>query len=126
MKFISPEHRHFCEECLAHSKSKDCYHQALFYTLGICPDTRTHVHDIFDFNKDRIKLDVFEREWQTSGSHKVCLMAFNLWNGYDNGRETTPENLFNSDYAPYFYGATLIRFEHDSLIKSNPDKGMCK
>ena len=121
MKFISLEHKRFCNECLSHSKGKDCYHQALFYTLGVCPDTRTHIHDIFDFKNDCIKLDTLNEGWQTSGSEKVCILAFNLWNGYEQGRDSTPENLFNCEFAPYFFEASQLRFEHTSLLKVNQE-----
>lgn len=123
MKFISQEHKSFCNECLMQSRSQDCYHQALFYTLGVCPDTRLHIHDIFDFKNDHIKLDAIEQEWQTSGSQKVCLMAFNMWNGFNKENETTPNDLFNCEYSSYFFEATKLRFEHASLMKANMDKG---
>lgn len=123
MKYISQEHKKFCNECLQHSKRQDCYHQALFYTLGVCSDTRRHINDIFDFKSDGIKLDALEKDWQTSGSEKVCLMAFNMWNGFDKEKETTPSNLFNYEYSPYFFEATKLRFEHTSLNKPNQEKG---
>lgn len=123
MKFISNEHKQFCHECLSESKTQDCYHQALFYTLGVCPDIRLHIHDIFDFKDDHIKLSCLEKGWQTSGSQKACLMAFNMWNGFNKESETTPDNLFNCEYSPYFFEAINLRFEHTSLMKSSIDKG---
>lgn len=126
MRFISQEHKDFCNECLRQSKRQDCYHQALFYTLGVCFDTRNHIKDIFNFENDCIQLDALEKGWQTSGSEKVCLMAFNMWNGFEKSGETTPNNLFNSEYSTAFFEATKLRFEHASLMKSNQNKEYLK
>ena len=51
--------------------------------------------------------------WQTSGTVKVCNLAFNLWNGFaEEGRERfcTPEELFCCGYAPYFMEGTKLRY----------------
>ena len=51
--------------------------------------------------------------WQTSGTVKVCHLAFNLWNGYtekENGRYFTPDELFCCEYAPYFVEGIKVRY----------------
>ena len=51
--------------------------------------------------------------WQTSGTVKVCHLAFNLWNGYaEEGRERffTPEELFCCEFAPYFMEGIKVRY----------------
>ena len=50
---------------------------------------------------------------QTSGTVKVCHLAFNLWNGFtEEGRENlyTPEELFCCGYAPYFMEGIKLRY----------------
>ena len=82
MLFESKEHHQFYLECMEKSTKNDTYHRALFYTLGINPDTRRNIHEIYDFKTNRINLNVLRNGWQTSGSYQVCLFAFNLFNGY--------------------------------------------
>lgn len=113
MYFKGKEHRGFFMECMERSKVDDSYHRAFFYTVGICNDTRKHVNDIFDFSDDSIKLDALEKGWQTSGSSKVCLLAFNLWNGFvasNDEQSSTPYELFNCEFAPYFYEALKLKY----------------
>ncbi len=38
--FINEEHKKFYSMMLEKSKNMDCYHEVLFYTLGINPDAR--------------------------------------------------------------------------------------
>ena len=113
MLFESKEHREFYIECLEQSTKYDTYHIALFYTLGINPDTRRNIHEIYDFKANRINLNALRKGWQTSGSYQVCLLAFNLFNGYTpktQASRSTPYELFNSMEAPYFMQAIKIKF----------------
>lgn len=51
--------------------------------------------------------------WQTSGTVRVCQLAFNLWNGYSGerqGDEFTPNDLFCCEFAPYFMEGIKIRY----------------
>ena len=51
--------------------------------------------------------------WQTSGTVKVCHLAFNLWNGFtEEGKENlfTPDELFCCGYAPYFMEGIKLRY----------------
>ena len=78
MLFESKEHHQFYLKCMEQSTKNDTYHRALFYTLGINPDTRRNIHEIYDFKTNLIHLNVLRKGWQTSGSYQVCLLAFNL------------------------------------------------
>lgn len=60
----------------------DVYHQSLFYTLTIDKDCREHINDLYDFNRNSIKLSGLDKSWHTSGSINTALMGFNLFNGY--------------------------------------------
>lgn len=111
MQFVDSEHKRFYLECMSHAKREDSYHKAVFYTLGINSDTRNHVHDVFDFKNDRIKPEGLHDEWQTSGSLKTTLFAFNMWNGYaDESMPSTPYDLFCCDSAPYFFEAIKLKY----------------
>ncbi|WP_396135573.1 DUF6075 family protein, partial [Faecalibacillus intestinalis] len=46
----------------------DVYHQSLFYTLTIDKDCREHINDLYDFNRNSIKLSGLDKSWHTSGS----------------------------------------------------------
>ena len=78
----------FCDFVRERSTKYDTYHIALFYTLGINPDTR-NIHEIYDFKANRINLNALRKGWQTSGSYQVCLLAFNLFNGYAKEGDTS-------------------------------------
>lgn len=113
MLFESKEHHQFYLECMEKSTKNDTYHRALFYTLDINPDTRRNIHEIYDFKTNRINLNVLRNGWQTSGSYQVCLLAFNLFNGYTpktQANRSTPYELFNSVDAPYFMQAIKLKY----------------
>ena len=91
----------------------DCYHRAFFYVMGIAGETRRNINAMFDFKTDCIKPEGMHAGWQTSGTVKVCHLAFNLWNGYaEEGREKlfTPEELFCCEFAPYFMEGIKARY----------------
>lgn len=121
MQFVDSEHKRFYIECMRHAKREDSYHKAVFYTLGISPDTRCHIHDVFDFDNDRIKLEGLNEGWQTSGSLKTTLFAFNMWNGYaDESLPSTPYDLFCCDSAPYFFEAVKLKYpEYCPAVNKN-------
>ena len=122
--FISKEHEKFYYEKLEQVRRKDCYHMALCYCLGINGDTRNNVDRIYDFSSGLVKPECIFEPWQTSGSLKVCRMAFNL---YCNGAPSMDlyktkdkkmeeqshynvEDIFCSSYAPFFWQAIQIRY----------------
>ncbi len=113
VKFTDDKHQEFYIAMMARVKRNDCYHRAFFYVIGLTDDTRRHIKDLFDFEEDGIKPEGLEKGWQTSGSSRICRMAFNLWGGYVEGgaeAETTPDNLFACSFAPYFVEGLKLRF----------------
>ena len=72
-----------------------------------------NIGKMFDFKRDCIIPEGMHGGWQTSGTVKVCHLAFNLWNGFtEEGRENfyTPEELFCCGYAPYFMEGIKLRY----------------
>ncbi len=113
IKFCGAEHRDFFMKSMMKCRSNDCYHRAFIYVMGISPDTRKNISQLFDFKEDCIKPEGLWEGWQTSGTTKVCCLAFNLWSGYtEEGRERyyTPEELFCSKFAPLFMEGVKLRF----------------
>ncbi|MEY8483694.1 DUF6075 family protein [Lachnospiraceae bacterium 48-21] len=113
IRFRNAAHREFFVEMMGKSKVNDCYHRAFFYVMGIASETRQNINAMFDFKHDWIEPDGMHGGWQTSGTVKVCHLAFNLWNGYtEEGRERdfTPEELFCCEFAPYFMEGIKIRY----------------
>lgn len=91
----------------------NCYHRAFFYVMGIASETRANINQMFNFKEDCIEPEGMHGGWQTSGTVKVCHLAFNLWNGYaEEGRERyfTPEELFCCEFAPYFMEGIKVRY----------------
>ena len=90
-----------------------CYHRAFFYVMGIAPETRSNIRQMFDFKQDCIEPDGMHGGWQTSGTVRVCRLAFNLWNGYtdpEHSNAYSPEDLFCCEFAPYFMEGVKIRY----------------
>ena len=113
IRFRNKEHRDFFLEMMMRSRVKDCYHKTFFYVMGIAKETRQNIHAMFDFREDCIKPEGMHGGWQTSGTVRVCHLAFNLWNGYtEEGKEEyfTPEELFCCEFAPYFMEGIRVRY----------------
>lgn len=113
IKFTSKQHKNFYKEMLQKSGNSDSYHRAFFYCIGISDTTRRNAGRIFDFEQDRIKPDGLHEGWQTGGTVRLTRLAFNLWNGYvEPGEErmSSPYEIFDCNYAPYFYVAIRLRY----------------
>lgn len=113
IKFTSKEHESFYKTMLQKSGNSDSYHRAFFYCIGISDTMRRNVGRIFDFEQDRIKPEGLHEGWQTGGTVRITRLAFNLWNGYmEQGEEhmSTPYEMFDCSYAPYFYEAIKLRY----------------
>ncbi len=113
IRFRNAAHRDFFLESMMKCKVNDCYHRAFFYVMGIAEETRKNINSMFDFKTDCIEPEGMHAGWQTSGTVKVCHLAFNLWNGYaEEGREKlfTPEELFCCEFAPYFMEGIKVRY----------------
>lgn len=113
MIFESETHKYFYFNTMKQISSKDAYHKALIYLIGSTATTRAHFADIYNLLKDEIQLDCFHNEWQTSGTERICRLAFNLFNGTTNSTDYilfTPYYLFGYDLDDIFMQAIQIRF----------------
>lgn len=117
MLFLDPAHQAFFEQAIVTEQAEtDPSRKALFYCLGLTPDTREHINDLYNFTRHIIKDVGLRARWQTKVTRKVCNLAFNLYNGF-HGRsgcylvDYTPWRLFDTDLRPYFYQAIDIRYE---------------
>lgn len=113
VRFVDSEHERFYMNMLKRADRQDAYHRAFFYTAGIADETRRYIHDVFDFADRRIKPEGLEQPWQTGSTSRLCRLAFNLWNGWTedgNERLSTPYELFDCTYAPFFLEAIRMRY----------------
>ena len=113
IKFTSKEHENFYKEMIQKSGNSDSYHRAFFYCIGISDTGRRNVKRVFDFEQDRIIPEGLHEGWQTGGTVRLTRLAFNLWNGYvEQGEESmsSPYEIFDCNYAPYFYEAIRLRY----------------
>jgi len=111
--FRSKAHRDFFLEMMIKCKVNDSYHRAFFYVMGIADGTRANINQMFDFKQDCINPDGMHGGWQTSGTVRVCHLAFNLWNGYTEKERKdnfTPYDLFCCEFAPYFIEGIKVRY----------------
>lgn len=110
--FASDQHRKFFERNIARGRP-DGYHKALFYLLGVSDETRRHIEDLFDFAEDAIRPEGLTAGWQTSGTGRLCRLAFNLWNGYmehEQEQSYTPYDLFACGFARYMAEGIRLRY----------------
>lgn len=113
IRFASKEHENFFFTMLKKAGKTDSYHAAFFYCVGISDTTRRNVERIFDFKEGVIKPEGLHEGWQTGGSVRLTRLAFNLWNGYaEPGEErlSTPYEMFDCGYAPYFFEAIRLKY----------------
>lgn len=121
IKFYDHKHLDFFTEIseeikiARHIDELDSYQKSLVYSLGLLPDCRNHIDEIYDISANEIKLEVLRAGWQTSGSTRITLFAFNLWNSYS--PEDAPESVFVSSLfagdphlMPYLFEAIRLRF----------------
>lgn len=113
IKFASKEHEEFFHSMLKKCGTADACYQAFFYCVGISGTARTNVRQLFDFGARQIKPEGLHEGWQTGGTARLTRLAFNLWNGYVEegaGRMSTPYEIFDCGYAPYFYESIRLRY----------------
>ena len=113
IRFKSKEHEQFYYAMLEKSGNTDSYHRAFFYVMGIADEMRGNIQSLFDFKEHMIKPEGLHAGWQTSGTRRACLMAFNLWNGYTEEKresDSTPYDLFACEFAPYFFEGVKLRY----------------
>lgn len=99
--FKDIEHEQFYEGNLRMVNiPQDSYHKSLFYTLGLSPQTRQHIKDLYDHQDNCIRLEGLQEGWQTGTTLKITRLAFNLFNGFTGDSELNPDRPRN--YSPYF------------------------
>lgn len=119
MIYRDPAHQAFYEQAIVTEQAEnDPSRKALFYCLGLLPETREHINDLYNFTQHVTKDVGLRARWQTKETRKVCNLAINLYNGY-HGRsgcylvDYTPWRLFDTPLRPYFYQAIDIRYPND-------------
>jgi hypothetical protein len=132
IRFANKEHEAFYFDMLAATRNNDTFHKAFFYTMGISAETRSHIRSLFDFKEDIIKPEGLSAAWQTGSTQRLCRLAFNLWNGWTeerNENRSTPYELFDCGFAPYFFEAIRLRYpeycksmEHPALHFSRSER----
>lgn len=119
MIFLDSAHQAFFEQAIAAEQAEaEPARKALFYCLGLTPQTREHINDLYNFRNHVIKDAGLRARWQSQETRKVCNLAFNLYNGYTgrNGiyaMDYTPWRLFDTPLRPYMFQAVDIRFPED-------------
>ncbi|AFV01125.1 MULTISPECIES: DUF6075 family protein [unclassified Dehalobacter] len=113
IRFANKEHEAFYFNMLAAAGNTDVYHRAFFYTMGISAETRNHIRSLFNFEENCIRPQNLVAAWQTGGTTRLCRLAFNLWNGWtedEKEKYSTPYELFDCRFAPYFFEAIPLRY----------------
>ena len=90
IRFASAEHRDFFLRMMSEARKNDCYHQSFFYVMGIAPETRANIRQMFDFKQDCIKPEGMHGGWQTSGTVRVCRLALTFGTAIPSRNTATP------------------------------------
>lgn len=124
MQFYNNEHKEFYYTNIKCCQIDDSYHKALFYILGLNDDCRRHIHELYDFNNNRIRLNGLNEAWQTSGSFQCCLLGFNLFNGYiyKDKVQSTPYALFASEYGAFFIEGIKLKYPNYTKLRNKDIK----
>lgn len=112
--FAGAAHKQFYEEYLAHCKSKDCWHKALIYVLGITEDIRNHIDEVYDIADDSIDRDSLKAGWVTGTDARVMRFAFTLFTDYvpeDDYDTYSLWNIFGYVSSRFLCQALMLRFE---------------
>ena len=127
MKFKNNEHRLFFRHCFGASESVyDGNHRGLFYMLGLLPETRRNISDLYDYERGAIRPGGLMQPWQTACSIRATRMAFNLFNGFigfNGERQIEPESLYSPDklidqsLCEYFLEACRVRYDYLQLYE---------
>lgn len=121
MIFYNNEHKEFYYQSMNKCRVDDSYHCSLFYVLGIDRDCRDNINELYNFNNHQIKLSGLKKPWHTSGSFQSTLLAFNLFNGYVYNKDkiqSTPYDLFASEYGAFFIEGIKLKYPKYTKIKS--------
>lgn len=129
MKFLNESHKLFFEECCQKAKSKDAYHSALFYVLGLTEDCRNNINTLYNFEECCVKdLKGEEYGWITGTDIRIIRLAYNLFNNgcptafkiedaeekLEETNKYIPTNIFgylSPELREYCFEGIRIRFE---------------
>jgi len=105
----------------ASDRVNDGNHRGLFYLLGMLPETRRNISELYDFERDAILPGGLVQPWHTAGSIRITRLAFNLFSGFTgfNGErqiepesQYSPNNLFDPSLCEYCLEACRLRYDY--------------
>lgn len=117
LKFKDETHKARYEELLElynGGNANDNFTAALAYLIAVNDDTYKHHKDLYNIEERVIKPRGLHKDWQTGGSRKVTMLAFNLFTGSvnwldeDDLGDCNPASIFNCGYVPYFFEAIKL------------------
>ena len=90
IRFASEEHRDFFLSMMSKSRHDDSYHRSFFYVMGIAPETRANIQQMFNFKEDCIEPDGMHGGWQTSGTVRDAVWPLTSGMVIPNRNRATP------------------------------------
>ena len=125
LKFYDDTHKFFFYSCMSINDTsiEDRERVSLFYLLGLNQTTRENIRNIYDFDIDQIILEAPSAPFQTNGSRAITLLAFNLYNNYNEDNPTILETFCSQDFdlVPYVMVGILLR-----LGMQKPAHSLCE
>lgn len=114
VRFLDEAHLDFYKKALEQAKAHDDpYRKPMFYLLGLLPETRANIADLYDFKEAAIAPEGLQKGWQTGTSGEICRLAFNLYNGYTDeadAKACTPYHLFGNSFQAFMLEAVKLRY----------------
>ena len=120
VRYASHNHKtNFIECCNTHLNTErvlDRETLPILYLISLVEEVQPDIrHQVYNFDKHLIKTECLKEPWQTNGTLKALRLAFNLWNGYTEEEKevySTPYEIFDNHWAPYFVEAIKLRFKN--------------
>ena len=118
MTFYDDTHKARYEELFkaySYNDKTDSYRAALAYLIALTDETYRHRRSLYDEQERAIIPEGLNAAWQTGTTTRLTLLAFNLFTSStafcddDMRAYCTPDYIFESNLAPYFWEAVKIR-----------------
>ena len=113
IRFESKEHENFFYSMLKRTGTRTAIIRRFSTAWGFPTLPEETWSGFLTFKKGHIRPEGLHEGWQTGGSIRLTRLAFNLWNGYaekGDERMSTPYEIFDCGYAPYFFEAIRLKY----------------
>ncbi len=111
--FKDKAHRERYLDIMLRMQSNNPEHASFAYLVSLVD---APINDCFDFENDKIKMDMLDHAWVTGTDRRVLTLAKNLWNCINSADVSDVFSYVGDFYSELLFYAIQIRFEYASYI----------